>query len=136
MHVFFNSKSNKLNQLLLIKTTDRNSSAMESFDSGSTAADFNHTNDVETQINSMVINVTNSTEFQGDESETYKVRSNPKGWALLINNEQFECDQRFPRRTGAEVDERNLEKLFIQLGLRVLVRRNLTKTEMRREISA
>ena len=52
---------------------------------------------------------------------------------LHINNEKFECDK-YPTRTGSEVDERNLEALFTQLGLKVLVRRNLKRDEMRKEI--
>ena len=82
----------------------------------------------------MVINVTQSTEFHGDLRDTYRVRSKPKGWVLLINNEQFKCDK-YPTRIGAEVDERNLHSLFSQLGLSVLVKRNLKYEEMRRELS-
>jgi len=82
----------------------------------------------------MVINVTQSTEFHGDLRDTYRVRSKPKGWVLLINNEEFQCDK-YPTRTGAEVDEKNLHSLFSQLGLRVLIRRNLKYAEMRRELS-
>merc|ERR1719186_576472 len=81
----------------------------------------------------MNINVVQATEFHGDPDDTYKVRTNPKGWVLLINNEKFESEK-FATRTGSEVDEKNLETLFIQLGFKVLVRRNLKKDDMRKEL--
>ena len=46
-------------------------------------------------------------EFQGDSGDTYKVRTTPKGWVLLINNEKFECDK-YPARTWSVVDKRNM----------------------------
>ena len=82
----------------------------------------------------MVINVKQSTEFHGDLSDAYKVRSKPKGWVLLINNEEFQCEK-YARRTGSEVDEKNLTSLFEQLGLKVLIRRNLKLNEMKRELN-
>ena len=84
--------------------------------------------------NMFSVNVQLATEFHGDPMETYKVRTNPKGWVLLINNENFETET-FQTRIGAARDERNLEILFIQLGFRVLVRRNLTKEDMIEEIN-
>ena len=80
------------------------------------------------------VNVQHATEFQGDLRDTYKVRTNPKGWVLLINNENFESEI-VQTRIGADRDERSLEILLIQLGFRVLVRRNLTKEDMIEEIN-
>ena len=102
-------------------------------DSGSESSNISFNSGEEVEKKPMGINVAESTEFQGDPGDTYKVRTKPKGWVLLINNEKFECDK-YPTRTGSEVDERNLESLFTQLGLKVLVRRNLKKDEMRKEI--
>ena len=79
--------------------------------------------------NMFSVNVQLATEFQGDLRDTYRVRTNPKGWVLLINNENFESET-VKTRIGADRDERNLEILFIQLGFRVLVRRDLTKQNM------
>ena len=107
---------------------------MESKDSGSSASNIPFDDGVAVEKKQMVINVVQSTEFHGDPDDTYKVRSNPKGWVLLINNEKFECEK-YPTRTGSDVDERNLETLFTQLGLKVLVRRNLKKDDMRKEIN-
>ena len=108
---------------------------MESTDSGSFSAVTNPSVPpwIEVVEKPMNIKVKQSTEFHGDAEDTYKVRSNPKGWVLLINNERFESDT-LPTRKGSEVDERNLEMLFIQLGFKVLVKRNLKKDDMKREL--
>eukprot|EP00092_Neocalanus_flemingeri_P029028 GFUD01031513.1.p1 GENE.GFUD01031513.1~~GFUD01031513.1.p1 ORF type:complete len:298 (+),score=88.09 GFUD01031513.1:122-1015(+) len=111
---------------------------MESTDSGSLPTSpinpsFNP--GVEFTKQTVNVQVKQSTEFHGDPGDTYRVRSNPKGWVLLINNEKFESET-FSTRLGSEVDERNLEALFIQLGFKVLVRRNLKKDEMRRELNS
>ena len=108
---------------------------MESTDSGSFSLAINSScnPEVEDAKKPINISVVQSTEFHGDPDNTYKVRSKPKGWVLLINNEKFESET-FSTRIGSEVDERNLETLFIQLGFQVLVRRNLKKDEMRKEL--
>ena len=81
----------------------------------------------------MEINVVKSNEFQGEEDDTYRAKTKPKGLVLFINNEHFECEK-FEDRTGARVDEKNLVTLFSQLGLEVLIRRNLKNNEMRQEL--
>ena len=83
--------------------------------------------------NMFSVNVQHATEFHGDLRDTYRARTNPKGWVLLINNENFESET-VQTRIGADRDERNLEILFIQLGFRVLVRRDLTKQDMIEEL--
>ena len=47
--------------------------------------------------------------------KVYPMRSSPRGIFFMINNFQFENNIEKPR-TGAEVDERNLEELFTQFG--------------------
>ena len=90
-------------------------------------------NNMARATNMFSVNVQLATEFQGGLRDTYRVRTNPKGWVLLINNENFESET-VKTRIGADRDERNLEILFIQLRFRVLVRRDLTKQNMIEEL--
>jgi len=47
--------------------------------------------------------------------QVYPMRSSPRGYFFMINNIQF-VNNIMDARTGAEVDERNLEDLFTQFG--------------------
>ena len=47
--------------------------------------------------------------------------SKQKGVAVIINNQEFSDKDAYPFRTGADVDAKNLEKLFFQLGFQVFV---------------
>lgn len=54
--------------------------------------------------------------------QTYKMRSKPRGHALIINiNKTLNQTDRI----GSEVDERKLNKLFKDLGYKVVSRSNL-----------
>jgi len=50
--------------------------------------------------------------------QVYPMRSSPRGYFFMINNVQF-VNNPEDARTGAEVDEKNLEDLFTQLGYTV-----------------
>ena len=63
----------------------------------------------------------------------YNMESQPRGLALIINNETFDNDT-LPSRTGSVVDANNLDCLFLQLGFSVTLRRNLGYTDMIMEI--
>jgi len=64
---------------------------------------------------------------------TYKMDSVPRGLALIIDNENFD-NEVLPTRTGSLVDSNNLDELFLQLGFKVTLRRNLSYYEMIQEI--
>uniref|UniRef100_H0WE17 Caspase 1 n=1 Tax=Cavia porcellus TaxID=10141 RepID=H0WE17_CAVPO len=53
--------------------------------------------------------------------------------ALIICNTEFET---LPRRTGADVDVRDMKTLLEALGYQVIVRENLTASEMATEVKA
>jgi len=61
----------------------------------------------------------------------YRMRSNPKGIGVIINNESFET---LPNRTGTEADGKNLTELYNFLGFFTngYHFKNKTKAEMRR----
>jgi len=65
--------------------------------------------------------------------KSYKMESNPRGMALIIDNEDFN-NEVLPTRTGSLVDANNLDILFGQLGFRVTLRRNLPYYDMITEI--
>ena len=62
--------------------------------------------------------------------KVYKMRSIPRGLALIINNANFKANSGFGPRIGSEVDVRNLENLFIYLGFTVFVKQDLVKNEI------
>ena len=64
---------------------------------------------------------------------TYNMESQPRGLALIIDNENFD-NEVLPTRTGSLVDSNNLDCLFLQLGFNVTLRRNLGYTDMIMEI--
>ena len=52
---------------------------------------------------------------------------NPRGAAIIINNQTFVYPEMYPFRDGADVDANNLEKLFSQLDFEVSKHTNLTR---------
>lgn len=63
----------------------------------------------------------------------YPMQSNPRGCALIIDNEEF-TNPNLPPRKGSLVDANNLDILLENLGFKVTLRRNLVYTAMRDEI--
>ena len=59
--------------------------------------------------------------FRDQNNRIYPMYSKQKGVAVIINNQEFSDKDAYPFRTGADVDAKNLEKLFFQLGFQVLV---------------
>ena len=57
--------------------------------------------------------------FRDQNNRIYPMYSKQKGVAVIINNQEFSDKDAYPFRTGADVDAKNLEKLFFQLGFQV-----------------
>ena len=55
--------------------------------------------------------------------------SNPRGKALIINNQTFRDPDVYAFRLGARVDTENLDQLFTQLGFEVIKYENLKRSE-------
>ena len=55
--------------------------------------------------------------------------SNPRGKALIINNQKFTEPDIYPFRLGADVDSESLDQLFTQLGFQVVRYQNLRRVE-------
>ncbi|XP_033119167.1 caspase-8-like isoform X2 [Anneissia japonica] len=62
----------------------------------------------------------------------YKMASMPRGICLIINNMKFMG--RLKERRGSEIDEDSLKFLFKYLGFQVIVRRNATSEDMKRQV--
>merc|ERR1711915_1045022 len=63
----------------------------------------------------------------------YHMQSKPRGYALIIDNEDF-THPNYNKRTGSAVDANNLDILFEELGFKVTLRRNLEYRSMFTEI--
>ena len=59
-----------------------------------------------------------------EDDMTYKMTSQHRGMALIIDNEDFET---LPPRRGSHVDTNCLAKLFQQLGFWVVIKKNLRR---------
>lgn len=70
-----------------------------------------------------------ATELKEDGSK-YKMNSNPRGLALIINNIDFDDPEEFPTRDGADNDEWRLKELWEKLHFRVEVFRNKSSWEI------
>jgi len=66
-----------------------------------------------------------------EDKMTYKMTSQNKGMALIIDNEEFET---LPPRRGSHVDTECLAKLFQQLGFWVIIKKNLRKVTFEYEL--
>ena len=60
--------------------------------------------------------------------------SNPRGKALIINNQEFSDPDFYPFRLGADVDSESLDQLFTQLGFQVIRYDNLRRIEIMRTL--
>ncbi|ELT95225.1 hypothetical protein CAPTEDRAFT_64255, partial [Capitella teleta] len=54
----------------------------------------------------------------------YKVSHKPRGIAVIINNETFDDEDRFPKRESSDYDVINMEELFRRLYFRVEIHVN------------
>ena len=80
------------------------------------------------------IEVEKGTTMFYDDLKMYPMHSSPKGYALIINNQDFTDPDTYPRRNGAEADTKNLKQLFTQLGFDVCSYENLKRKEMLRTL--
>ena len=64
----------------------------------------------------------------------YPMFADPRGHALIINNEAFVNDI-YTYRSGSTIDANNLDLLFEQLGFKVTVQNNRTYQDMREDIN-
>ncbi|XP_063965866.1 caspase-3-like [Lytechinus pictus] len=62
-----------------------------------------------------------------DNDNVYKMKSRPRGIALIINNKTFKT---MKKRSGTDVDSRNLQNVFKQLGFNVVVHNDLKGREI------
>ncbi|XP_041377960.1 caspase-3-like [Gigantopelta aegis] len=69
-----------------------------------------------------------------DSGKVYKHQSNPRGYALLINNEKFELARKngcnLEDRDGTDIDQFTVDQLLDQLGYKVCIREDLTAEKM------
>lgn len=71
--------------------------------------------------------------LQFDETEYYILTHNPRGLCVVFNNESFpETSLGF--RAGTEMDKVKLQHVFGLLGFTVVVHKNLTADDMKREL--
>ena len=63
--------------------------------------------------------------------DSYKMESNPRGMALIVNNRKFTCGMK--ERVGTDKDAENLHQLFNWLGFTTIRKDDLTGSAMRRE---
>jgi len=85
--------------------------------------------------NPLVVSVRKSKQFVTHHPVgVYHMQSKPRGYALIIDNEDFEHPM-FIKRTGSMVDANNLDILFEELGFKVTLRRNLQYRTMMDEIT-
>ena len=68
----------------------------------------------------------------GDGLLTYKMESNPRGLAIIINNQNIEGKD--PRK-GAEKDGEKLRNLFSFLGFKVEIKNELTAENMKKTLN-
>jgi len=89
---------------------------------------------VEVNKTPLRIKVEKGTTFFSDPLRIYPMLSRPRGYALIINNLEFDDPDRFPNRKGAQVDGENLEILFTELGFRVMSYKNMKRKETLRKL--
>ncbi|XP_071399009.1 caspase-8 [Centroberyx affinis] len=69
-----------------------------------------------------------------DQMEYYTLTHNPRGVCMIINNEQF-VGSELRDRPGTQEDENALNTMFSRLGFEVVVRKDMTADEIRRELA-
>jgi len=80
------------------------------------------------------IEVEKGTKLFSDPARMYAMFSLPRGYALIINNQEFEDSHTYPLRVGAHVDSENLGSLFTQLGFIVVNCKDLRRRETLRKL--
>lgn len=78
------------------------------------------------------ISVLEASMFRGEDDITYKMSSSPRGFCMIIDNEDYDD---LPPRRGSHVDCECLTQLFRQLGFWVCVKRNLSRPNFEFEVS-
>jgi len=74
------------------------------------------------------VKVVPATKYFIDSESIYEVKSDFRGVAVIINNDEF-TDPDYSPRPGSQVDVKNLSDLFTQLGLTVVIHRNMTRRD-------
>ena len=64
---------------------------------------------------------------------TYKMTSSPRGFCLIIDNEDYDS---LPPRRGSQVDAECLTQLFQQLGFWVIIKKNLGRASLEYELTS
>jgi len=80
------------------------------------------------------IEVEKAAKLYSDPVRMYPMLSKPKGYALIINNQEFDDSLTYPLRVGAHVDSENLGSLFTQLGFIVVKCKDLKRRETLRKL--
>ena len=80
------------------------------------------------------IEVNKGTNFFSDPIRMYTMSSSQRGRVLIINNQEFENPSLYTYREGADVDAKNLELLFTQLGFTVTNLKNMRRNEMLKKL--
>merc|ERR1711892_1608452 len=78
--------------------------------------------------NFLEIKVIQAKKYFIDDESIYGLKSEFKGLAVIINNDEF-TEEDYTKRQGSQVDVNNLSRLFEKLGLTVVVHENMTKTK-------
>ena len=71
--------------------------------------------------------------FHQEDSMTYKMTSSPRGFALVVDNEDYDT---LPPRRGSHVDAACLTQLFQQLGFWVILKKNLGRVSLEYELTS
>ncbi|XP_052812845.1 caspase-8-like [Mya arenaria] len=81
------------------------------------------------------VHVTSTLEF-----ESYSLNSYPRGWCVIINNQEFHVEPgsrestQMPRRGGTDKDAESLQLIFEELGFIVRRYDNMTDTQMSQKL--
>lgn len=71
-----------------------------------------------------------------NDDNVYKMKSNPRGLCLIINNTKFDEYADLKQRDGSEADCLNLQKLFVSLRYTVTTMRNTTAEMLKAQVKA
>uniref|UniRef100_H9GC58 Caspase-2 n=1 Tax=Anolis carolinensis TaxID=28377 RepID=H9GC58_ANOCA len=72
--------------------------------------------------------------YRTHEQLAYKLKSQPRGLALILSNIHFNKETDLDFRSGGDVDNTALHMLFKHLGYQVVVRQDRTAQEMKEEL--
>ena len=65
-----------------------------------------------------------------DLGDTYKYNTTPRGYGIIISNEDFTPDSRYGPRKGDEIDVENMVHLMEYIGLEVFTYKNVDEAEI------